>query len=143
MNRIIFVAIVLVFNITASIAQQNIPGRKEVMAQPNVVVDYTKVLSAAVSIDSTTHIPNGTAWHNYFKATIGSVGTGTITYHWVITNNGPQAPPLVIPGTMTLSGTGTDYIYLQKSSGRGPISYKLGLQILSPTQLTSNFCGYN
>lgn len=134
------VAFVLSISCLSSLAQ--IADRKAI-ALLNVAPNLTNIISATVSIDSTTHIPNGTAYHNYFKATIRSVGMGTVNYKWVITNSGPQAAPLVIPGTMTLCGTGTDYIYIEKSSGRGPIFYKLSLLIESPIRLLSNAVGYN
>jgi molybdopterin-binding protein len=125
-----------------AIAQSNIPERK-VTEQPTVTIQHTKVLSAVITNDSTIHLSNGTAYHNYFKATISSIGTGTVNFKWIITNSSPQSAPLIIPGTITLNSTGTDYIYLQKSSGRGPVFYKLSLQVETPNQILSNTYGYN
>ena len=137
----IFLLILLLSGATTN-AQQNIPGKK-VVAPLNVAGNITKVLSVVLSIDSTTHIPNSTTYHNYFKATVGSIGIGTVNFKWIITSIGPQAPPLIIPCSITLSGTGTDYIYLQKSTFRGPISFKLRLQAETPNQVQSNFIEYN
>ena len=139
--KILIIIIAISFCMQGAVAQ-TIPDRK-VTAQPNVAVHVTKVLSVVVSNDSTTHIPNGTSYHNYFKATVASIGTGVVNYKWIITNSGPSAAPLVINGSLSLNGTGTDFIYLEKTSGRGPVFYKLSLQTETPNQVNSNICGYN
>ncbi|MEP6676811.1 MAG: hypothetical protein ABJA78_16745 [Ferruginibacter sp.] len=135
--------LLLVFLSTISIVNaQNVIAPKKAVNPGVVAAPITRIISVVLSLDSTIHQPNATSYHHYFKATISSIGLGTYNCKWIITNSGPPAAPQIKPGSITLSGTGTDYIYIQEASGNSPIHHQIKLLIEDGNALTSNLMGY-
>lgn len=147
-SKLILLTFLLIFIVEAN-AQITIPEKK-VLDQPNAAAHITKVINALVSCDSVTHLRNQPGSFYYCKATIKSIGTGSVNYRWLIFP--PGAPsPLIITGSITLSGTGTDYIYMETCWGctgsKNPfphnpvVHYTIGFQIESPNKIYGNYIG--
>jgi hypothetical protein len=129
-----------------NVPQANIPPRT-VVEQPNVTPHLFNVTNVTLSVDSvvSTHVTAPVATKHYFKATITSIGTGTIQYRWVLTgggtgpNNQPY-PPSIQQGTMQLNGSGTDLITTERQHvNANPANMKfLTLIIDSPNNVQSN-----
>ena len=127
-----------------NVPQANIPPRTVVVQQPNVSANIFKISSVTLFIDSSVHVTSGAgATKNYFKATISSIGTGTIQYRWVLIvyGSGPgnqPIPPNVVQGSLQLNGTGTDLIFTERDHVTHNPQRKLMLEITSPNSVQSN-----
>lgn len=134
-NKIIlsFFALALIVKVNA----QNTIPEKTVIEQPNVQAKITKVTAVRVLLDSSVRQSNSSAYQYYFKAIVNSIGSGIVSYQWVRSNPVNPAAHHLIPGTLILSGTGTDVILItQGAAAGGPNS--IFLQVLSPNAITSN-----
>ena len=126
-----------------SVPQANIPPRT-VVQQPNVPVHIFNVSNVTLSVDSAVYAPGGAgATKNYFKATINSVGTGTVQYKWIlivpgIGAGGQPIPPSVVSGSLQLNGSGTDLLFTERAHVTHNPQRTLKLEITSPTTLQSN-----
>jgi hypothetical protein len=114
-NKLALLLLMIVCYALPSIAQNNIPP-KTTFEPPVVTPKLTKVFGVTLSIDSTTH-PNSTATDIYLKITFTSLGTGVVTYNLTDVNrsaNGVNTTNTAF--TLTLSGTGTDVVYIKRST---------------------------
>ena len=130
----IFIALLTLCNV---VVKAQIPGKK-IVVQPNVQIHIAKVSSVVLVIDSAIHQPNSSSYRNFIKAAIASNGAALVTYKWILKSSNPNAPITTIPGSLTLSGSGTDYIYIEKISGSETPAYSVRLQTDTPNQVMSN-----
>ena len=127
-----------------NVPQANVPARTVVVQQPNVSAHIFKISSVTLSIDSSVHVTAGAgATKDYFKATISSVGTGTIQYRWVtmVPGNGSgnqPIPPYVVQGSLQLNGTGTDLLFTERDHVTHNPQKRLIFEIISPNSVQSN-----
>ncbi|MEO7308988.1 MAG: hypothetical protein ABIX01_01210 [Chitinophagaceae bacterium] len=124
-------------------AQPGIPERKVVVAQPNAVVNYTKVLSAVITNDSIVHSVGSIPYHHFIKAKITSIGTGVVHYKWeILDDKGAPHPASILTsaqsqGTVTLGGTGYDEFWLVLNSNYDYLDWTVSLGITAPNSLVS------
>lgn len=127
-----------------NVPHANIPPRTDVVQQQNVSAHVFKISSVTLSIDSSVHVTSGAgATKDYFKATISSVGTGTIQYRWItmVPGNGSgnqPIPPYVVQGSLQLNGTGTDLLFTERDHVTHNPQKKLIFEIISPNSVQSN-----
>ena len=151
-KQIIIIAVAFLFSIQTkaqntipvnNIPQANIPPRTNVPQQTASGHIFT-VGSVTLSIDSSVSVTNGAgATKHYFKATINSIGAGTIQYRWItmVPGNGSgnqPVPPYVVQGSLQLSGTGTDLLFTERDHVNHNPQKKLIFEIISPNSVQSN-----
>jgi hypothetical protein len=138
-----YIFLLLVFFSLQIKAQNNIPAKTVIVPQ-NAAVNIFKVIDVVLSIDSAVHVTNGAgATKNYFKATINSIGKGTIQYQWVLVNsaynpNSPNTNSSIVQGTLQLNGSGNDVLFAERDHVTHNANKKLTLQIISTIQIDSN-----
>ena len=126
-----------------NVPQANIPPRT-VVQQQTAPVRVFSVGSVTLSVDSAVHVTSGAgAIKNYFKATINSIGTGTVQYKWIlivpgIGAGGQPIPPSIVSGSLPLNGSGTDLLFTERAHVTHNPLRTLKLEITSPTTLQSN-----
>ena len=136
-TKLLLIVLMMLCYAIPTIAQNTIPP-KTTFVPPTVAPKITKVLSVTISVDSTTH-PNSTATDIYLKVTFTSIGTGVVTYNLTDVNRSASGVSTTnTAGTLTLSGTGTDVVYIKRSTFvRSAHSYTI--TTISPNQATSVF----
>lgn len=145
MKKIIFFSLFsFILSVVKTNAQTTIPPRT-VVEQPTVAGKvFFKITDVQLSIDSSVLVSTGAGGtKNYFKATISSIGSGTIQYKWVLMVPGNCAgnqpiPPSVVTGSLQLNGAGTDLLFTERMHVSSNPQRKLLLVITSPTTVQSN-----
>lgn len=135
-NKVILSLFALTLFIAKVNAQDIIPD-KTVNEQTKVQKKIIKVKAVQVLLDSSVGQSNSSTSQYYFKAIVSSIGTGAVSYQWVRSNPINPAAHHLIPGTLTLSGKGTDVIFIKQGAAAGGPNSIL-LQVLSPNVITSN-----
>ena len=123
--------------IKAQIAQRTVIEPPRVVS--TVKPEITKI---ELTIDSVVH--QGNALINYFKATVYSVGKGTVQFQWVMLQDqhpGAPAPtPVYISRSLTLNGNGVDEVF--HSAVTQPNHVTLAMKSISPNIVVSNSASY-
>jgi hypothetical protein len=135
-NKLLVILLMMMGYAVPTIAQNTIPPKTN-FVPPTVAPKITKVLSVAISVDSTTH-PNSTATDIYLKVTFTSIGSGVVTYNLTDLNRQASGNSTTnTAGSITLSGTGTDVVFIKRSTFvRSAHSYTI--TTTAPNQVSSN-----
>jgi|GEM_PF-5190502 len=126
--------------------QSTIPDKK-VSSPGNVPARIFRILSVNFVTDSTINHPGNQGTDTYITETFTYIGSGVVSYTNYETTESAATrsyPNGILsstsPGTITLSGGGTEIVHMKKGSFHSVHTLKVVTN--TPNQVTSNTVGY-